>query len=686
MLTPSQIYNKSAKPLGSTSHSSRAVEVDISFPPEHGSVLSSTDEWLNTSLQEVESLAATTASTLQQTLRVHPDAQSYTHVMLQIDLYLSFPLQESVTEPGAPSEICLVQRNFLRIQISPHHTFNPSAAYLLVTNPQTKRHRVQALQSFINNELKMNMDQWNIGLYGGLQYRAEEGELSPSNVMSTYQGRTIIFDGDRFEFFKPGERSITHFLDVRALSEASLNGTSCLFLGCLNDGACIGLITSLLNPIPCRLSHVLEHVKESATFSSESEMLKSIIQTKLVGSPSFTVYTIPVRARWYQLGKPRGKAEAKRLANYLRQNLPQERFLVAASETEAFCSNSHELISGESEQAYREPCVEDSSQHGNLVVFHGSPHQVSMIATEQQSLMSNNAAVQPSNAANEENRDPPPTMTSLNYFEAFVIVKSLPVLRRVDTLWINDIGGPMARQSACSENAYNAIYLSLLIDISYEIRTFLHKATWPNKISLPKKASDSERWMRLHIPTLATLLQHPQANKPDTLPRQIVELLQYTVASCRAQKKRHIVRAALMPTGQRRDQLRKFLVHKIDSLLSQKTFSKRDISKFHSEAKDLHSLLHSNKRNTHNVITGLASEWTRTSEHTFTHRQKSGAQIVPTTTHCTQLQWEAEWSKIEASTARITAETDNARRNLGKMILDTESPDVRVELLASTPV
>lgn len=152
------------------------------------------------------------ASPLQQRLQIFPIAKSYLHVLLRIELFILAPGQEQLTDSSLPKVVCLVHTHNLRIQISFHHIFNPRSSILLVTNTDATRNKIQAVRNFIENEMKLQMDEWNVGLYGGLRFRPDEGESTPSSVLTTYQGKTIIFLGIVFSFLELGRARSQSFV------------------------------------------------------------------------------------------------------------------------------------------------------------------------------------------------------------------------------------------------------------------------------------------------------------------------------------------------------------------------------------------------------------------------------------------------------------------------------------------
>lgn len=604
-------------------------------------------------IQHVPAVHPMDASPLQQRLQIFPTAKSYLHVPLRIDLYILAPGQEKLMDGSSP-KVCLVHTHNLRIQISSHHIFNPRSSILLVTNTDATRNKVQAVRNFIENEMKLQMDEWNVGLYGGLRYRPDEGELPPSSVLTTYPGKTIVFLGNRFKFFEDGSRKIAELCDTRSLAEATCNGTTCLFLGLVGERSYNTLLNGLVFPVPSEASGTTQHVRPSDRCATIEVLADSVRQEKLFGSTGFALYIIPVQERWYRFGKASSKAEAKKLSTYMREKLPQERFLITPVET-GTAANMPDGGVFASNGTPKESSQPSKKKQKALAVLHGSSRQLSVCAIEE----SRNV-----NATNKGLPNAHPSKIDLDYFERYSIAASLPVSRRVELAW--NAGAVMTRaETKCSTFVLNAIVISLHRDINLEIQTFLREATGP-QVPQANNVEDSKSYMRLHFPVLATIFQYRKANTEFKPPEPIVEVLHYAEASCLPQKKRHIAQAIL---GQRRSQLRNFIVRMIDELLMRKQFTTQEIKDFHYQTRMIHSKFDGSKRDTEDVIVERAVEMTKISKHAFKNGQKNATDVLPRTISCTNDEWNAHFTAIETRAARLKADTEQAWEALGSMIL-----------------
>ncbi|MCJ1398122.1 hypothetical protein MMC11_001319 [Xylographa trunciseda] len=649
-----EIYNKSVKPLGGRTGSDRSIEVDISVNSCSVSLLSPTQEWTSNVINEVEILPNGSAVPMKQMLRISEDAQNYQELILRVLLYLAIPSHDPSAEDAALVPVQVIQQEELRIQVSSAYRYNPRAEVLLITNPATDINRYQ----------------------GGLQYTAEEGETLGESVLSTYSGKMIIFLGNRFDFFKTTDRSILQFCDPNALAETCAQGTSCLFLGSAGDPFYVKLLQDLLIPIPHEMKIAANIPVRSTTFAKKSNLAKSISQQILVESAKFSLYKIPVKTRWYRFGKANQKAEAKTLIKHLHKNLPQERFLVTAEVPELSAStdrseqqeNDDGIHTGEENTKSNEK-EKKRKPLGNLIILHGSAKHVSLRATESQMLVTTHEAT------NSGTRDGVPSFSyHLSDYEAFMCVASYPTRKLIELAWSghtndggDDIGRPFTR--------LQVVLLSLQTEIYKEIQAVLLKAGSTNKLPLAGTVSDPEPFLRLHLPILAALLQHRDANSAAAFPEHMLGLLQHIEASCFPQNKRQIAKAATLTLYRRQTKLRKLVVAAIAALLNRKLSIAADIERFHQEARCLHSYVHSDRRNTQNSIVKRASELTKFSEHAFTEGHKTSRELFPVTDYCSAEEWDGRWKARERNRARIWTEVREAQEALKRMILGSSSVD-----------
>ncbi|KAI9711435.1 MAG: hypothetical protein M1812_007180 [Candelaria pacifica] len=624
------VLNKSQKALGIMSNSRRHIEANISFPEDSGALLSPQNTWRNEVARQVIDLRPNESIPIQQRLRIASNAQNHQRVTIRVELWIAVHLDETSTiddkvHEDREVELQLIQQHESLVQISSHHTFNERSKFLIVTNSGVTRDHVQSIKTFICDELKMMVDEWNVSLYGGLQYPES---APPEYVMGRYQGKTIIFMGNKFDYFNLRNLDTCELCDPRALAEVCVQGTRCLFLEASSFQTFRDMVCGLVSPVPYRTNDSFKYEAESRKFQSRYDLVQSLSQQKIAGgSSTIAVYTLPIERRWYRFpSKDTLKTEAKSLSKFLRQQLPQERFLVTYINEKDTASSKDQLI-----------------------VLHGVPHSFDLIAGEVQ-----------------------PRRSERSSLEAFMIANALSSWTKVDTAW-----SLAANTTPSSPFAFRAIILSLLLSISTEVHRFLHMGAWPNAIRFPNTGDTNRRqailsFLCIHLPTLAHLLQHPAAEAPDPPPEHILEVVKYTLTSCRAQKKRHLVQTVIMPFRQRRIQLHRLLVSAIEDMLSHKVGNNKKFkAAFYAQVKALHSKRNKNgKRDTTKQILKAVSEFTKCSDHVFTQGQLSSGTVISSTESCTPEKWNQRWEATERNREKILAETRDAWDTLGRMIIE----------------
>ena len=678
------MFNKSNKTLGHTAPSPRSVEVDASFPPDYGALLSPTATWPDEVGQAVASISAREASRLEQVLRISLNAQSYQHVVFRLRLYISDPIQGPSDEDNTRQNVTLIQQKDIRIQISSHYSHSSNSSFLLVTNSETTRHRTEAMQAFVHDELSMEIDIWNVDLYGGFQYHDEENE-SRGSVLTGYEGKTLVFLGDQFQFFQAGQRNITELCDPRCLAQAAMRETSCLFLGSSAQQGFESLAQALISPPSCRVSEIERHTQASARFPAVEEMAFSIRQERVLGSSKLATYIMPVQSRWYRLGKASPRSEAKKTARYLRRHLPQERFLVSTVSPDRIDTTERESSSQTSQEKRSfktSPSKKKSDANwGSICVLQGVSHRAPLVATEAQPLQQvQTSSPMPRSAFRGDRILHSHTASQLSPFEKFMIVSSLPNHKRVDIIWSPSFT-ENASQPRYSRFIVDAAGLSILSKVSTEIRTLLHKAPWPDTIAFPSRNAPQDitfQILHLHLPTLSSLLQHSHAKTATVIiPDCILDILHFILACTKPQKKRHVVRGALLPISQRRRNLHTFLQRIFSALLSahESHASPEAVKEFHKNTKSYHSRFEAGKRNTTVLIMRRIAELVKMSEHVFKAGQKWGSDVVPVNQFLSQSEWDARVEHIEHMVARVEQESADARIVLGRMILAPGSSD-----------
>ncbi|GAP87427.2 hypothetical protein SAMD00023353_2601310 [Rosellinia necatrix] len=406
------------------------------------------------------------------------------------------PYSSSIS--GNQNKVNLVHVVEISMQVSDHYTIHPDASFLLVTNSKTRDKRAQSIRWFVNNSLGMEVDTWNISLYAGL-YRRDEDSGAMKNVLSRYHGKTIIFLGNRFDFFSQGRKNIFDICDPEIIATAVTNDTNLLFLDTPDFEPHRKLINENLfwtsEPIPGTRANI----GQSHQFQGVPDFVTSITQQKQYRHPSHERYVITLPKKWHQIA-PRPEALVKKVVKQLRRKLPTERFLVT----------SH------------------LSSPQDIFVTTGIPHYNSIAALERQAESKNIIDTSESDG--------------LLLIEGYMIVEAIALRHRVGLLW-DTAAGSVSNVNIVtfrSQFATKALPISLIKTTHREVELLLREAPWPDKL-LPSDSSKycSEELKPLfasHLPTLHTILFHPQALDPAVVVSDNVKLiLIYALAATRPQ-------------------------------------------------------------------------------------------------------------------------------------------------------
>ena len=530
-------------------------------------------------------------------------------------------------------EIQAIEHTDLEIQLASHHTFSPASKFLLITNPETTRDRVRILQDFVVSQLGMQMDEWNVGLYGGFGCHPN-ADSAPDNVLKMYKNKAVILLDNKFDLRNSDPCCISDLCDPMLFAELGMAGTRFVFLDCSNEWGFEAFAQAAGFPTVLKSETILSHRKNVGAFDSETALLDSILQEMSIEAAEndTKIYTIPIRPTKHNLlrrTKPEKRAE--KVKRYLQHNLPQQRFLVTTIATDS----------------------DDATQQTYLAISNGMNHSTDITALK-----------------------PQPHSSRISKFESYAITNSLSVHDSLNFIWTSYDTQESTELCLAS--------LSLLLRLNSEIQRFIRHNPWPNKIPIPKISQrDNEslkRFFRIHLPTLFTLLVNEtpeQRVHREQTPDYLKIFLAYAVASSRPQRKRHILGSVALPMSNRRRQLHQCLL-----IYVEKFVPNIDMKRFHADVRSLHSLRNTEgKRDTTAALTRMVSEATQQSTHRFSQSQTSVCKILPQSKACTTYEWDRRWNQAETMQAKIKADTEAAKATLRAMNL-ADGTDDGVELPA----
>jgi hypothetical protein len=588
----------------------------------------------------VPAVNANSPAAMTQILRIAPNARPYKHIKVNLALYIS-----AAGSNAAPDwdieRMHFIQSLDIEMQVAPGHVFKEGSDVLVVTNANTRREQFEAIQDFIEDDLSLAMDVWSVTLYGGLFQIDEDEDGELVNVLSLYQGKTIIFLGNKFDFYGTQSTSILDFCDAESLFEACVAGTSCVFLGAANDQA---KFKKILFPVSQKISDLLPLLTVTSWFEDASQLVRAVSEQRSADERS---HQLGVQKCWYRTRALTISHAAKRMRNALQDHLPQERFWVCPVE-----------------------CMEPSKPGlvGKLLVHRGLPRSAFITATES-GLFTD--ARQQSSLRLPGTLGRAPTRTGrrrnkLDSYDQYSIVGALSIGWRIDILWL---AGTEIETNTIDKDLIPLIALSTQEELVREIRSFLSRCSWPNEIDLNTGARQS---LSTHLPAITALLEHPAANSPEPAPPQIFNLLYYALAACEPQKKRHVAKQILLPFGHRGSHLRQALAARFEEMLKRKGTQPNALAQFYKQADSLHSSFSSAKRNTSALLAQDVSKATGKSTHFLTSGRLSMGDVYPRTRLWTEGEWNSQLTLTMAHEEELTKYMERAWEEKEKLLLNEE--------------
>ncbi|KAH8767506.1 hypothetical protein F5883DRAFT_522096 [Diaporthe sp. PMI_573] len=537
-----EVYNHGNLSIGPQGYNSRIVEIDVSFPAAFGLLESGLGQWEDTIIITPPKIRSRKSLSLERQLHIHSDAQSHQHVVVVFKLYLGRPTQLG---PGGQDKVSLAHKVEIILQVSEHYHYNPGASFLLVTNSEIGRERSQSICRFINNSLGMEVDTWNVSLYAGLDYRDHDSDAL-KNVMFRYHGKTVIFFGNRFDFFGQGTKSIFDLCDPEALVVAAAHDTNFLFLDTPDFKPHAKLVNEMVFWPSQSIFDMEARINQSQRFHSVPDFVASLTQQRQRHSLTHARFAITIPKKWNQAGPSKPKTKAKNVATQLRRKLPTTRFIIVDHGLNVSQRPSTGIVGEDAPGLER--CEHSRGCPSDVMVTIGVPYHNSIAASEQRS-------------PSELIADMTPT-DGIPAAEAYMVVEGIALHHRVDLLWGTAAGSTsndgLARPS---QFAIEALTTSLIQTTHRELKLLLDKSPWPDKIlpSNPSKHSFEELKFLFasHLPALHAILFHPKAlDMATAVSSNVQSVLSYALATMQPQSRRQVMTQAmtqaLTPTRNRR--------------------------------------------------------------------------------------------------------------------------------------
>ena len=169
---------------------------------------------------------------ISQTFAVSQLAMPYNDGNLKLELLLSEPgsvealFSQIGTEHGEYRNLRSVVSYAITLQIAGTYAYNPKSSFLLVVNSQTANTVIHQIIRFIEHELRLWLDIFNLSVGGSL-----ENSATGKSVLEDYQGKGIIIFPNTFPYFGRGYASAFDLLDPCVVSRMARAGTNFLLAG-----------------------------------------------------------------------------------------------------------------------------------------------------------------------------------------------------------------------------------------------------------------------------------------------------------------------------------------------------------------------------------------------------------------------------------------------------------------------
>jgi hypothetical protein len=186
---------------------------------------------------------------------------------------------------------------------------------------------IKAIRNFIREELRLEVDTWNLELYGSLQYR-DPDTREPYPVVDSYPGKSVIFLGNSFQFFEKGQRTVLDLCDPRILANVLAKGTNCVFLEMKDLDGFEQLAKSSIFDPRYKVEEIDQTLVSSDRFGGLSQMIASLQDGKQKGVANSLHHSFPVRKG--TLRTPSVKKLTRRISRNLAKSLPSDRCMVMA--------------------------------------------------------------------------------------------------------------------------------------------------------------------------------------------------------------------------------------------------------------------------------------------------------------------------------------------------------------------
>lgn len=489
----------------------------------------SAGKWVSSLEMRVPTISPQSIAEMSQWIRVKQEATAYSNLDVSLQLFISTPKQGTLSADPSINRLQLIESHKATIQIAPGHTPSEDDDVLIVTNPAIKKAELEAVQQWLEAELFLKANVWNIGIYGGLLTEDPNDSDVLESILPTYAGKVVIFLGNQFVVGDGQSTSVLKVCDSESLEDACADQTSCLFFGVNNDPASRLSFEELLRPIQDDAESIARSLSEPFRFDREDDLVQCLQRT---GGDGCKYHLLAVPKSRLRNSKSNLGHTAKKLAKSLREKVPHSHFVICIL------------------AAQQNGCDKD----GSLLVWRGLARTSRLEATTSDLFGANDqtsANATPSRGLQRALTVGRRKAVTLSAYDRFCILCSVPFSWRLELL-----RDTRAHPSLTAETA-KLIGLSITDQIDNEIQTFLAETEWPNSIDVREDKS-----LEKSLPSVYQLVASAATSKNPS--PELLAIISYCQASSRPQSTMQSFSQKVVPFGHRRKQLFKHIAKTVE--------------------------------------------------------------------------------------------------------------------------
>lgn len=267
---------------------------------------------------------------ISQTFRVSDRAFPYSEAHLELELMLSDPNSRagnhnqplSDKHPDHPS-LRSIGWYGMRLQIAGTYSLNPNASFLMIVNAYTINAVINQTMRFIQNELGLAYDIFNISVSGNLV-----SPVTGRTVLEDYEGKSIMIFTNSFPYFRRGSRTIFNFLDPQLVGRLAKAKTSFSFFGPNQSGDIAIKWSSMLGFL--RVRPTPEGGNDGSIHSDNMKQFSQLIYSGdgVQFNHSLPRHGFPSQKSMFSKPDSKLDKDAKAAAQKMMKTLPLRRFAV----------------------------------------------------------------------------------------------------------------------------------------------------------------------------------------------------------------------------------------------------------------------------------------------------------------------------------------------------------------------